>query len=139
MLTGRRRTIYAAISRGQQYASDKFLRAFDFPDPNFTAGQRTQTTVPQQQLFALNSPFIIEQARRFAQRFESESDTDVSQIRRAFKLAYGRPPRPDELELAQQFIASVTQDDSRTPQAGLTPWEQLAHILLASNEMAYLR
>ena len=35
------------------------LRLFDFPDPNITSGARVDTTVPLQQLFVLNSEFII--------------------------------------------------------------------------------
>ena len=108
LLSVRRRTVYAAISRAQRFASDKFLLTFDFSDPNITAGQRTQTTVPQQELFALNSPFIIKQARRFAARLRNESDTELGRIRRAFELAFGRPPSPDESELAQQFLMANT-------------------------------
>ena len=139
LLSGRRRTVYAAISRAQRFASDKFLLTFDFPDPNITAGQRTQTTVPQQELFALNSPFIIAQARRFAARLRNESDTDLGGIRRAFELAFGRPPSADESELAQQFLAAAERDDSRLLPGRLTPWEQLAHLILASNEMIFVR
>ena len=112
---------------------------FDFPDPNITTGQRTQTTVPQQQLFALNSPFIVEQARLFSQRLQQELDTDLFRIRWAFELALGRPPCSDEVELAQSFLSAAAGDDSRLPAGGLTPWEQLAHLILASNEMIYLR
>jgi hypothetical protein len=61
----RRRTIYAKISR---HELDGLLRLFDFPDANVTAEKRVETTVPQQQLFALNSEFMTNQAKAFAER-----------------------------------------------------------------------
>ena len=139
LLSGRRRTIYAAISRAQQHASDQFLLNFDFPDPNITAGQRTLSTVPQQQLFAMNSPFVIQQARRFAQRLRLEKRDEAARIRHAFELAYARPPRLGELELSRQFLATVRRSAARPGAASLSPWEQFAHSILASNEMMYLR
>ena len=35
------------------------LRLFDFPDPNITSEKRVETTIPQQQLFMINSPFLL--------------------------------------------------------------------------------
>src|SRR5256885_15401503 len=46
-----RRTVYARVSR---HNLDSLLRLFDFPEANLTAERRTETTVPQQQLFVLN-------------------------------------------------------------------------------------
>ena len=43
-----RRTVYAKISR---HDLNGLLRTFDFPDPNLTSERRSETTVPQQQLF----------------------------------------------------------------------------------------
>src|SRR5262249_15208047 len=43
-----RRTVYGKISR---HDLNGLLRLFDFPDANITSEKRTETTVPQQQLF----------------------------------------------------------------------------------------
>jgi hypothetical protein len=87
----RRRTFFAAISR---HDLDSLLRLFDFPDPNVTSDQRSVTTVPLQQLFVLNSEFLIRQAKALACRLNAASDeADASRIRHAFMLVYGRPPR----------------------------------------------
>ena len=51
-----RRTLYAVISR---HDLAWMLRLFDFPDPNITSGGRVETTVPLQQLFVLNSEFML--------------------------------------------------------------------------------
>ena len=133
----RRRTLYAAISRAQRFASDKFLRTFDFPDPNISAGRRTPTTAPQQQLFALNSPFIVEQARRFAQRIRTDDEKVF--VRRTFQAAFGRPPRREELMLARHYMATANRHYTDVVSGSLTTREQLVHAILASNEMIYLR
>ncbi len=65
-----RRTVYAAISR---HDLAPLLRLFDFPDPNITSGGRVETTVPLQQLFVLNSEFMVASARcRIATRSSRE-------------------------------------------------------------------
>ncbi len=68
-----RRTFYAAISR---HDLNPLLRLFDYPDPNLTSERRTNTTVPMQQLFALNSEFIVQQAKLLAARLDRESPAD---------------------------------------------------------------
>ena len=66
--SNRRRTVYGRISRHQL---NGLLRLFDFPDANITSEKRTETTVPQQQLFVLNSPFVVEQARPWRRAFRA--------------------------------------------------------------------
>src|SRR5207244_7921844 len=84
----RRRTLYAAVSR---HNLDGLLRLFDFPDPNITAAERTVTTVPLQQLFVLNSDFMVSNARALAARLTCVPDEDnASRIRRAILWVYGR-------------------------------------------------
>src|ERR1019366_6835597 len=58
-----RRTLYAKISPVEPNA---LMVLFDFPDANVTSDRRTVTTVPQQQLFVLNSEFAIDTAKAFA-------------------------------------------------------------------------
>ena len=56
-----RRTIYGFIDRQNL---DGLYRTFDFAVPDATSPRRFVTTVPQQALFLMNSPFLHEQARR---------------------------------------------------------------------------
>src|SRR5262249_56748270 len=67
----RRRTVYGFIER--QNLPGMF-RTFDFATPDTTSPQRYTTTVPQQSLFLMNSPFVVEQARHLAARTASEPD-----------------------------------------------------------------
>jgi len=126
----RRRTVYAKISR---HELDGLLRLFDFPDANVTADKRTVTTVPQQQLFALNSEFMATQARAFSRRVEKLGASDTERITAAYRLAFGRQPEAREIELAERFLALPTK-----PTDKLTRWEQYAQVLLASSEMMYV-
>jgi cytochrome c553 len=126
----KRRTVYARISR---HELNGLLRLFDFPDANVTADKRTTTTVPQQQLFALNSEFMANQARSFAARIEKQASTDSDRVIAAYRLAFGRLPDSQELELAERFLKLPARNDDK-----LTRWQQYAQILLASNELMYV-
>ncbi len=126
----KRRTVYAKVSR---HELDGLLRLFDFPDANVTADKRTVTTVPQQQLFALNSAFMISQAQSFAKRVEAMGATDAERVTAAYRIAFGRAPEKDELDLALRFLKLPSQTDDK-----LTRWQQYAQVLLASNELLYV-
>ncbi|MDX1929603.1 MAG: PSD1 and planctomycete cytochrome C domain-containing protein [Pirellulaceae bacterium] len=129
---GRRRTLYTVVSR---YAPNTTMTLFDFPEPNVTSDQRNVTTVPQQQLFVLNGPFMLEMSREFAKRLEQVASTDVERIRIAWQLAYSRPPTDAELAVAVDFLQSPTETTTKDQ---LNRWQQLAHAILASNEFMFL-
>jgi hypothetical protein len=126
----RRRTLYGFISR---FKPNPTLTLFDFPEPNVTSDQRQATTIPQQQLFALNSPFIVSMAQSFAARLQKTAKTDEARIKIAWQLAYGRLPSERESELAAQFLRQPSTTDEK-----LTPWERLCHSLLTTNEFAFV-
>lgn len=65
----RRRTLYGQVSR---HNLDGLLRLFDFPDPNLTCDRRVVTSVPLQQLFVLNSEFMVRRARALARRLTAD-------------------------------------------------------------------
>ena len=122
-----RRTIYAIVSRnGDRFESDKFLRLFDFPVPRATSVERTISTIPQQFLFLLNSPFMLERAKALAERLASEENRDAERIERAYQLLYGRPAAVQEKEIGLAFLASRGR--------GLPRWQQYTQVLLSSHE-----
>jgi hypothetical protein len=128
----RRRTCYSAISR---HDLAPLLRLFDFPDPNITSGGRPETTVPLQQLFVLNSEFVIESARALAGRIAStapQTEDDSKRIRRVYLWLYSRQPSPQETDLGVRFLnAGASGGD-------LSRWQRYAQALLAANEFAYV-
>jgi hypothetical protein len=127
-----RRTVYAKISR---HDLNPLLRLFDFPDANITSERRSETTVPQQQLFVLNSPFVIETSKAFAARIQKEASNDADRVERAFQMAYGRPASAAESQVFMAFLGAKDED----PMANrLTRWERVAQILIGSNEFMYV-
>lgn len=125
----RRRTIYSRISRLEL---NKMLALFDHPDPNAHSERRTTTTTPLQKLFVLNSPFMVRQATAFAERLlATETGNDEARIHQAYRLAFGRAPSGEEIELAVQFLEQASGQPAER-------WRQFTQVLLASNEMMFV-
>jgi mono/diheme cytochrome c family protein/cytochrome c553 len=138
-----RRTFYAAISR---HDLNWMLRLFDFPDPNISSGSRALTTVPLQQLFVLNSEFMVSNAKAVAARLENAglaggvSSVNVGRIQEAYRLIFGRAPHERELQLGLAYLSSseskpAAASDTRP---ALSRWQRYAHALLATNEFAFV-
>lgn len=147
-----RRTLYCIVSR---YSPSPTAGLFDFPEPNVASDLRNVTTIPQQQLFVLNSAFTIEMARAFASRLGQAASDDAGRIKLAWVLAYGRPPTDAELELGLEFLrqaqGDVVTDEKRVQPPGTEPvpvtggtadrlatWEQLCHAILSANEFVFV-
>jgi hypothetical protein len=124
-----RRTVYAFIER--QNLPGVF-RTFDLASPDSSTPQRYATTVPQQALFLMNSPFLQQAARAFAARPELAKLKDEERVMRMHQLAYGRMPAKEELELGLAFVRGP-----REKSAALDGWEQYAQVLLLANEFAF--
>jgi len=108
-----RRTIYGFVER--QNLPNMF-RTFDFASPDTTSPQRFATTVPQQALFLMNSPFVVQQARTLAGRAEIKASSQPEdRIRRLYKVAYQREPEPDELKLALRFVDAQSRVSPALP------------------------
>ena len=133
-----RRTLYAAISR---HDLAWMLRLFDFPDPNITSGGRVETTVPLQQLFVLNSEFMVANARAVAARLAEPAHAGAT---RTTKTASARPTFFSSA--AQQPSASGRSacciseqaDSTGSPRADMSRWDRYAQALLATNEFLFV-
>jgi cytochrome c553 len=141
----RRRTLYGAVSR---HNLDGLLRLFDFPDPNITSERRIVTTVPLQQLFVLNSDFMVRQAKALAARVTPASaNDDATRIHAAYRLLFGRDPGDFELRLGMEFLTAVdlveagavlAADGQQPARSALSRWEQYAQVLLSANEFTFV-
>jgi hypothetical protein len=101
-----RRTVYGFIDRQNLPG---LFRTFDFANPDATSPQRFATTVPQQALFMMNSPFVVEQARALVARPELKAaGDDDAKLTALNRLVFQRPPAPDEAALARQFLQTRT-------------------------------
>ena len=124
-----KRTIYSQVSRREL---NKTLMLFDYPDANVHAARRSSSSTPTQKLFVMNSPFIIEQAKKLARRIQQSGANDAARIRHAYALLFAREPESEELTIAREFLQLPATE------AGPNAWEQLAQALLATNEMLYV-
>jgi hypothetical protein len=89
---------------------------------------RFVTTVPQQALFMMNSPFAVEQARRLAARPEvAGAKSDDDRVRELYRIVYARQPEPQELQLALGFLRSGSGDG---PSAAQKPVWQYGYGLV---------
>ncbi len=128
----RRRTVYGLVDRQNLPA---LFRAFDFAIPDQCVERRSRTTVAQQALFAMNSPFVMEQARALVELSGTEAGADpVRRVDALSRRVFGRSATPRETGQALRFISEAAAD----PTARQPPWEQFAQVLLASNELVFL-
>ncbi len=146
-----RRSIYVQIRRSQPL---EIFAAFDAPDmTNVNCELRPVTTVSPQSLLLMNNLGIREFAQYFAERLLKESSDVGKQVDLAWKLAYGRAPRPDERAAAVEFVALQAAHYTDHPAkvervSGPAPTENappellaltaMGHALMSANEFLYL-
>ena len=112
-----RRTLYQKVDR-VDFDSDR--ATFDFPRPDASSVQRLETTVPQQLLFALNSPFVIDCAKSLTDDALFQAlGTDQQKVVWLFDKVLGRQATADEVALFTSFQpAEGVSADSRLWQWG---------------------
>ena len=133
-----RRTVYGTVDRNNLPA---LFRTFDFANPDISTAQRDATAVPQQALFFLNDPFVMEQACKIVNRlFFQLLDDDTERVRDLYQRVYQRDPSAEEIRRGLHFLQSTsastgTQEPIR--KQPLTPQERYAQVLLMSNELMF--
>jgi hypothetical protein len=111
-----RRTIYGYIDRADL---PEVFNHFDFANPDMSSGLRHQTTVPQQALYVMNSPLVVEQARAVVERPDVKAcPTDTARIERLYQIIYQRPPHPEEIQLGLEFVTRAQTPADESPTAG---------------------
>ncbi|MEY3458076.1 MAG: hypothetical protein RL215_1233 [Planctomycetota bacterium] len=118
----RRRTIYAFVERQN---IPPLVQTFDFANADTSTPRRSQTTVPQQALFALNSSFMLARAKALAEIASPKDSNPETIVHNLFQRTLGR--NPDESEIAD--CTEYLRDN---------PPELLAQILLMSNELMFV-
>jgi hypothetical protein len=76
-----------------------------------------------QRLYFMNNEFVAHQAEAFAGRLAEAASDDGARIREAYRLALGRPPTDQEIQMGKDFL--------RAPGSS---WPQYAQVLLTSAE-----
>ncbi len=137
-----RRTLYGLVDR-QYFPS--VLRVFDFANPDLHVPQRAETTVPQQALFFMNHPLVLQHARALAGRVAGAGDPR-SAVSDLFQVVYQRAPDAAELREALALIDGVGDRPRSRPSGAESPqgagqldaWTQLAQVLLCGNEFVFV-
>ncbi len=108
-----RRTVYGYIDRQNLPG---LFRTFDLASPDGTSAQRFFTTVPQQALFLMNSPFVVQQAANLVKR-ETAISTDArdQRVRFLYEQVFQRGPSSQELSFARDFLQSQQTPDPADP------------------------
>jgi hypothetical protein len=141
-----KRSIYL---RNKRSAPVSILQLFDQPDIETNCTRRNQSTVPLQALSLLNSDLVVNAAEAFADRVLLESPQDP--LGYAFMAVTGRRADAEQLQALAGFILRQSdiylrsgQDEQKTAteqelqQASRLALVDLCHVLLSSNEFAYI-
>ncbi|MEA3211898.1 MAG: hypothetical protein QOE70_4955 [Chthoniobacter sp.] len=135
-----RRSLYLEVRRTNL---NPFLQVFDAPKPFTTLGRREATNVPAQSLTLLNSPFVIDQAEKWARALIREGGDSVEvRIRKMFATAFARPPTDDETASALAYVEAIAQDRKIPAEQVLAAqpvWQDFAQSLFNLKEFIYLR
>ncbi len=103
----KRRSIYFQIKRSQLIP---LMMLFDAPDSLVGLGKRPSTTVAPQALALMNNAHVRGYAKALAGRVVAGAKEPPSEaIRRAYRLALGRPPEADELIATLDFLLAQTE------------------------------
>lgn len=108
-----RRTVYGFIDRQDLPG---LYRVFDFASPDVSTPQRPTTTVPQQALFAMNSPFVSEQARAVTALADIKgASTPKERVRHVYRHVLRRDADPDELRLGVEYLTRFDKPSTTIP------------------------
>ncbi len=141
-----RRSVFIQVRRSRPLG---VMDPFDLPIPSPNCTQRASSTVAPQSLMLMNSDFVTEVARRFADRIQSEAGKEMTeQIRLAWLAAFARQPTARELADATKYVAEQQEVFAASPPAKTAKQtsagsrhealSSLCHALLSSNEFLYV-
>ena len=132
----RRRTVYGMVDRQSLPA---VFRAFDFASPDQSAERRPRTTVPQQALFSMNAPFVIEQAKALAARPDvAAAQSAERRVAALYRAVLARSPIAAELQAASRFLQLPGPAPGTPGSSLLSRIEELAQVLMMTNEFMFV-
>ncbi|NLT71651.1 MAG: DUF1549 domain-containing protein [Verrucomicrobiaceae bacterium] len=151
-----RRSIYIESRRSRPVT---VLDTFDAPVMVPHCEMRNETTVAPQALLMMNDTFILENAKRLAERIRKEKPDDrTAQLQRAWRILYGESPTDSEItrslayldrqttSLNEYFSALPKAKDSKdkkkeaapAPDPAAEAMASLCQILYSSNRFLYI-
>ncbi len=126
-----RRAVYGYTDR---FRIPSLLRNFDVANPDTSIARRSETTVPLQALYLMNSSFARQQAEALMKRPEmAKTKGTEERIQTAFRLVYSRQPTKDELKLAREYVSVPGNEETVNRQ-----WANFVQGLLIANEFVFV-
>jgi hypothetical protein len=129
------RSVYLMVQRLHPHP---YLSLFNGPDTSMSSAVRDSSAVALQALFLLNSPFVHEQAERFAGTLMDTVSDPRERLRLAYLRAVARSPSDSEQARASSFLAeyarSLDTEGLPADRRERECWSALIRMLLASNE-----
>jgi hypothetical protein len=136
---GGRRSLYVRVRRN---FLPPMMLAFDAPIPFSTMGRRSVSNVPAQALILLNDPFVLGEAKRWAQKtLEPGKLSAEERIIGMYETAYSRRPTEQEVEEAVAFLKKQGEEYGLSEEKALVDvrtWTDLAHVLFNVKEFIFL-
>ena len=134
-----RRSVYLPIIRNAMF--DMF-QAYDVGDPSAVTAKRSATTVAPQALWAMNSSFVLDQAKQWAQSLLKTEPTEDARINTMYRKAFGRAATAPEIARANGFLAKIAPKlatlEPDPAKRRIRAWQMLAQAIFASNEFIYV-
>jgi len=143
-----RRSIYVEARRSRPVT---VLETFDSPVMEPHCERRAETTVAPQSLLLMNDVFILENARRLAERLRAEAPDDLpAQLRLAWRVLYGESPAESEVARSLHYLEAQAATlaayheahPSKEGEPGADPdleaLASLCQVLYSSNRFLYL-
>ena len=135
-----RRTVYQEMRRNYL---PPLLLAFDLPQAAVSLGKRGVTNVPAQSLAMLNDPFIIQEAKRWAEQLtELDLPSAEDRIDHIHRLAFSRPATKEEISLAKQMLGygnGEIHTEDATAYPSQEAWQNFCHLMLNRKEFIFVR
>jgi hypothetical protein len=130
-----RRSVYIEIRRN---FLSPMMMAFDAPIPFNTVGRRNVSNVPAQALIMMNDPFVVAQARLWAEHTLRTQTSTEARIESLYVAAFARPPETEELKAAVSFLNEYRQQLGAKDPDDLRVWASLCHVLMNVKEFVFI-
>lgn len=143
-----RRSIYVQVRRSRPVT---VLDTFDAPTMVPNCEMRAQTTVAPQSLLLMNDTFILDSARRLADRLQAEAPDDrAAQVQHAWRLLYAKPATEADVARSLAYLDEQTKalaqyhhdiqhaKDAPKPNPPQEAMASLCQVLCSSNRFLYI-
>jgi hypothetical protein len=115
----KRRTLYGLVDR--QYLPGT-LRMFDFANPDLHVPKRSETTVPQQALFFMNHPLVLDRAKALAS-IATSMESAEQRVRTLFEQTLQRRPTASEVADALALVRAAGLKRETKPPPNFEDWQ----------------